>query len=403
MELTILMPCLNEAETIESCIVKARQFLVKNQIDGEVLISDNGSTDGSVEIATSAGARVVHAPKRGYGGALIAGCDAAKGKYVIMGDSDDSYDFLHLMSFLEKLRAGYDLVMGNRFAGGIEKGAMPWSHRYIGNPILSFIGRLFFKSEIRDFHCGLRGFNRESIAALHLKTTGMEYASELVVMAELNHLKITEVPATLSKDGRSHAPHLNTFSDGWRHLKFLFMYSPNWLFLYPGGILTVIGLIGEITLSIGKIRVGSGGMSLGIHTMLYCMLFLIIGSSIIFLFIYTKLYAAKSGFIPSDETTEHLAKFSVDKGIVIGFLLFIVGIALTIAALVIWGDAGYDNLIPENMMRLTIPAITAVFLGIQFISSSFFIGILQIPVNVSASLPSESSSSLPQSKEEILR
>lgn len=377
MELTILMPCLNEAETLGTCINKASTYLKENNIDGEVLVSDNGSTDGSIEIAEKAGARVVHASVRGYGGALIAGCNAAYGKYVIMGDSDDSYDFLHLDPFLDKLRQGYDLVMGNRFAGGIEKGAMPFSHRYIGNPILSSIGRLFFKSSITDFHCGLRGYNKESIKKLNLKTTGMEYASEMVVMAELNHLKIAEVPTTLSKDGRSHAPHLNTWSDGWRHLKFLFMYSPKWLFFYPGVVLSVIGLFGEIVLLFGKIKIG--GVSIGIHTMLYCMLFLLLGTSIIFLYVYTKLYAAKSGFIPSDLTTEKLARFSVDKGIGIGFILLAIGIALSIVALVLWGGAGYNNLIPENMMRLTIPAITLIFLGVQFIFSSFYIGILKIP------------------------
>lgn len=224
MELTILMPCLNEAETLANCIRKAKQFIYENNINGEILISDNGSTDGSQEIAEVEGARVVHAPIKGYGRALIKGTQEAYGKYVIMGDADDSYDFLHLMPLLEKLREGYDLVMGNRFAGGIADGAMPWSHRYIGNPILSFIGRLFYRSKIRDFHCGLRGYNRDTIINLHLQTTGMEYASEMVVKAELNGLRIAEVPTTLSKDGRSRAPHLRSFRDGWRHLKFLLMY-----------------------------------------------------------------------------------------------------------------------------------------------------------------------------------
>ena len=228
------MPCLNEAETLAICIRKAKKFLSENNIDGEVLISDNGSTDGSQDIAKAEGARVVSTDIKGYGSALINGTKNAYGKYVIMGDADDSYDFLHLMPFVEKLREGYDLVMGDRFAGGIEEGAMPWSHKYIGNPVLSFIGRLFYKSKIRDFHCGLRGYNRESMLNLHLQTTGMEYASEMVVKSELNGLKIAEVPTTLSKDGRSRPPHLRSFRDGWRHLKFLLMYAPNWLLLYPG-------------------------------------------------------------------------------------------------------------------------------------------------------------------------
>ena len=245
MELTILLPCLNEVETIAVCIRKAKQFLSENGVDGEVLVSDNGSVDGSQQIALQEGARVVHAPVRGYGGALITGCQEARGRYVIMGDADDSYDFLHLMPFLEKLREGFDLVMGNRFAGGIEEGAMPWSHRHIGNPILSFIGRVFFHSRIRDFHCGLRGYNRKSMLSLELQTTGMEYASEMVVKAELNGLKIAEVPTTLKKDGRSRPPHLRSFRDGWRHLKFLLMYAPNWLFLYPGIVLLFVRYAGE--------------------------------------------------------------------------------------------------------------------------------------------------------------
>jgi len=225
MELTILMPCLNEEETLAVCIRKAKTFLEENNIDGEVLISDNGSTDGSAEIAVKEGAKVVSAPVQGYGSALIKGSEEAKGKYVIMGDCDDSYDFLNLMPFLEKLREGYDLVIGNRFAGGIEKGAMPWSHRYLGNPFLSFVGRKRFHSKVRDFHCGLRGYNRESIQSLGLQTTGMEYASEMIVKAELKGLKVTEVPTTLKKDGRSRPPHLRSMRDGWRHLKFLLTFK----------------------------------------------------------------------------------------------------------------------------------------------------------------------------------
>ena len=225
MELTILMPCLNEAETLPVCIRKAKSFLSENNIDGEVLVSDNGSTDNSAEIAAKEGARVVSAPVQGYGSALIKGCEEAKGRFVIMGDCDDSYDLLNLMPFLEKLRGGYDLVIGDRFAGGIEKGAMPWSHRYLGNPFLSFIGRKRFHSKVRDFHCGLRGYNREAILALGLKTTGMEYASEMIVKSELKGLRVTQVPTTLKKDGRNRPPHLRSFRDGWRHLKFLLTYK----------------------------------------------------------------------------------------------------------------------------------------------------------------------------------
>ena len=279
------MPCLNEAETLGICIKKAKGFLKKNNIDGEILISDNGSTDDSIKIAESLGARVVNAPTKGYGGALITGCQKALGEYVIMGDADDSYDFENLMPFLDKLREGYDLVMGNRFKGGIEKGAMPWSHKYIGNPVLSFIGRLFFKSKIKDFHCGLRGYNRERMMDLGLRTTGMEYASEMIVMSELAGYRIAEVPTTLKKDGRSRPPHLRSFHDGWRHLKFLLMYSPKWLFLYPGIFLIVVGLIGGIILTIGQFSVGS--VVFGIHTLLYCMIAIILGVNIVYFYIIT--------------------------------------------------------------------------------------------------------------------
>ena len=267
-------------------------------------------------------------------------------------------------------------MMGNRFQGGLEKGAMPWSHRYIGNPVLSFLGRIFFRSKIRDFHCGLRGYNRESMMQLDLKTTGMEYASEMIVMAELNDLRIAEIPTTLSKDGRSRPPHLNTISDGWRHLKFLFMYCPDWLFLYPGIVLSVIGLLGESILSLGQVRIGA--VVFGIHTLLYCMLFLILGGNIVFLYVYTKIYASKIGLLPADKISEKLARFSVDKGIFIGVMLLILGIIMSVSAVAEWREVGYKDLIPEDMMRIAIPSITAVFIGAQFIFSSFFIGILTI-------------------------
>lgn len=376
MELTILMPCLNEEETIATCIKKASGFLSGYHIDGEVLISDNGSTDRSVEIAESLGARVVHAEQKGYGSALRAGCEAALGKYVIMGDADDSYDFENLMPFVEKLRDGFDLVMGNRFKGGIEKGAMPWSHRYIGNPVLSFIGRLFFKREVKDFHCGLRGYNCERIRQLRLVTTGMEYASEMVVMAGLAGFKICEVPTTLKKDGRSHAPHLRSFRDGWRHLKFLFMYCPKWLFLYPGVFLLVIGILGGIALSITQISVGS--VVFGIHTLLYCMMAIIIGVNVIYFYLFTKLYAEKSHFIPHDESVDRIAGIGEDKGILIGFLLALAGLIASVAALVIWSNSGFGQMKPETLMRFVLPAATLIEVGIETIFASFFMGILKI-------------------------
>lgn len=299
VELTILMPCLNEEETLETCIKKAKCFLDDSGIVGEILIADNGSTDHSVQIAEKQNARVITVLEKGYGAALNAGCEAARGKYVVMGDADDSYDFLHLMPFVERLRSGYDLVMGNRFTGGIAKGAMPWSHRYIGNPVLSFIGRLFFSSKIRDFHCGLRGYNRESISSLNLHTTGMEYASEMVVKAELNELKICEIPTTLQKDGRSRPPHLQSLKDGWRHLKFLFMYSPNWLFLYPGIIMIVLSACIGLNLIIQQIKFND--IVFSIHTLLYFATFLMIGVNMVLFFIMTKTYAAYNHFLPINE------------------------------------------------------------------------------------------------------
>ncbi len=374
MELTILMPCLNEAETLETCIRKAKTYLETSGVEGEILIADNGSTDGSQEIARRCGARVVDVAERGYGAALIGGCQAAEGTYVIMGDADDSYDFLHLDPFVEKLREGYDLVMGNRFKGGIEPGAMPPLHRYLGNPVLSFIGRLFYPSKIGDFHCGLRGYNREAIGRLGLQTTGMEYASEMVVKATLYKLKIAEVPTTLKKDGRSHAPHLRSFRDGWRHLKFLLMHSPNWLFLYPGIFFVALGLLLLVGLMFGPVAIGN--ITLDIHTMLYGSAFTIIGVSTIEFALFTKTYAKNSGFIPVN--TEHTDKFTEDRVILAGAILLVLGIVATVSALVVWSRTSFGALDPQRIMRLTIPALTAMAVGVQMIFGGFFIGILNI-------------------------
>ena len=368
------MPCLNEAETLETCINKARTYLETSGVDGEILIADNGSTDGSQDIARRCGARVVDVPMRGYGAALIDGCNAAYGDYVIMGDADDSYDFLHLDPFVEKLREGYDLVMGNRFKGGIEPGAMPPLHKYIGNPVLSFIGRLFYPSSIGDFHCGLRGYRRESILKLGLCTTGMEYASEMVVKATLYKLKIAEVPTTLKKDGRSHPPHLRSFRDGWRHLKFLLMHSPNWLFMYPGVALLVLGLLMTIGLMFGPISIGS--VTLDIHTMLYGSAFAIIGASTIQFSLFTKTYAKKSGFIPVDD--KEISKLTEDRVILTGGILLGLGIVATILALVLWSKNSFGALDPQHIMRLTIPALTCMAIGVQMMFGGFFIGILNI-------------------------
>lgn len=375
MELTILMPCLNEAETLETCIRKAQGYLSASGVDGEVLVADNGSTDGSREIAERCGARVADVPEKGYGAALIGGCEAARGKYVIMGDADDSYDFTDLDPFLEKLREGYQLVMGNRFKGGIEPGAMPPLHRYLGNPVLSFIGRLFYPSSIGDFHCGLRGYDREAILGLGLRTTGMEYASEMVVKATLYKLRITEVPTTLKKDGRSHPPHLRSFRDGWRHLKFLLMHSPDWLFLYPGIALTALGLVMMALLAAGPAYIN--GIALDVHTMLYGSAFTITGSSVIQFALFTKAYARTSGFIPVKENKKK--RLTPDRAILFGALLLLAGLAATIAAFTAWRGARFGDLDPQRVMRLAIPAVTAMAVGTQSMFGGFFIGILEIP------------------------
>lgn len=375
VELTILMPCLNEEETLETCIKKAKCFLDDSGIVGEILIADNGSTDHSVQIAEKQNARVITVLEKGYGAALNAGCEAARGKYVIMGDADDSYDFLHLMPFVEKLRSGYDLVMGNRFTGGIAKGAMPWSHRYIGNPVLSFIGRLFFSSKIRDFHCGLRGYNRASISSLNLHTTGMEYASEMVVKAELNELKICEIPTTLQKDGRSRPPHLQSLKDGWRHLKFLFMYSPNWLFLYPGIIMIVLSACIGLNLIIQQIRFND--IVFSIHTLLYFATFLMIGVNMVLFFIMTKTYAAYNHFLPINENNL-IYRLNEEWFLLMGGVILLAGIVSTIFAFIYWSDGGFSELEPEVMMRWVVPAAAALEIGIMFLLSGFLIGIFKV-------------------------
>jgi len=376
LELTILMPCLNEAETLEVCIKKSLVFLEKHNLDGEVLVADNGSTDGSREIARKCGARVVEIPERGYGAALIGGCNAAYGKYVIMGDADDSYDFSNLTPFLERLRCGDDLVMGNRFQGGIEKGAMPPLHQYLGNPVLSGLGRIFFKCPIRDFHCGLRGYNTRRMRELGLHTTGMEYASEMVVQAVINGYTISEVPTTLSPDGRSRPPHLRSWRDGWRHLKFLLIHSPNWLFLYPGFALVAIGLILGTIVEIRPFRLL--GVVLDINTLLYSAAMVIVGFNLLFFHVFTKIYAVQARFIKTGKGFH--AGLNAENCALIGFITVLAGIAMTVLAFVLWGRETFGELNPERFMRLTIPSMMLILVGIQLVFSGFFIDILRIKV-----------------------
>jgi glycosyltransferase involved in cell wall biosynthesis len=374
-ELTILMPCLNEAETVATCVRKARGWLDAAGVDGEVVVADNGSTDGSRELAVEAGARVVPVADRGYGAALKGGIADARGTYVIMGDADDSYDFEHLDPFLARLRAGDDLVMGNRFAGGIEKGAMPWLHRYLGNPVLSAVGRVFFKVPVKDFHCGLRGFRRDAAMALGLRTTGMEFASEMVVKATLAGQTISEVPTTLRPDGRTRAPHLRTWHDGWRHLRFLLLYSPRWLFLVPGLVVFLAGMLGTAVLTTGDVTIGSVRFSAA--TLVYCAAFAVVGFQAVTFALFTKIYAVARGFLPPDDRIDRFgARFRLERGLYLGAFVFFAGLVGAAISLWRWRDEGFGDLETTRQLRVVVPAALGLMLGSSLVLSSFFLSIL---------------------------
>ena len=375
MELTVVLPCLNEAETLAVCIRKAKASIAGLGIDGEVVVADNGSTDGSQDIARAEGARVVDVPIRGYGAALTAGIADAKGEFVIMGDADDSYELSNLGPFVEALRGGADLVMGNRFAGGIEPGAMPALHRYLGNPVLTAIGRVLFRSPVKDFHCGLRGFRRQAILDLDLRTTGMEFASEMVVKATLNKLNIVEVPTTLSPDGRSRRPHLRTWSDGWRHLRFLLLYSPRWLFLYPGMILFLVGLVLGGALLAGPIQIGE--YALDVSALVYAMAAVLIGFQAILFAAFSRAFVTNEGLMPPSPGMQQAFKvLNLERGLVIGVLLLVVGIALAIYGFINWGSSDFGALDARDAVRLAVPAATLSVLGVETIMGSFFLSML---------------------------
>jgi glycosyltransferase involved in cell wall biosynthesis len=372
------MPCLNEAETLAICITKANSWLKNNKVNGEVVIGDNGSTDGSQEIAQKLGARVIPVSQKGYGSALMGAIEASKGKYVIMGDSDDSYDFSNLTLFVQELRNGYDLVMGNRFKGGVAKGAMPFLHRYLGNPVLSFIGRLFFGSKAGDFHCGLRGFRQDIVSVLNLQTTGMEFASEMVVKATIFNLKITEVPTTLSPDGRSRPPHLRTWRDGWRHLRFLLIYSPRWLFLIPGIFLMIFGLILGILIVQKPLNI-LGNIQLDTNTLLYAGAFLIVGFQAFIFGIFTRAYAVQAGFLPkNDQLMKWLEIVTLEKGLIAGLVILFSGLAGTFYSLTLWTEVHFGRLDYPSILRIVIPSVIAIILGLQTMLSSFFISVLSV-------------------------
>ena len=379
IELSVVIPCLNEIETLATCIRKAKGWMERHSISGEVIVADNGSTDGSQADARACGARVVDVAERGYGSALFFGTSAASGEYVIMGDADDSYDFSNLGPFLDKLREGYDLVMGNRFAGGIEPGAMPWKNRYIGNPVLSGVGRLFFRSPANDFHCGLRGFSKEAFHKMNLQTTGMEYASEMVIRATVLNLKIGEVPTVLSKDGRTRPPHLRPWRDGWRHLRFMLLYSPNWVFLYPGITLMGVGvLIGAVLL---PRPLAIGNVVFDIHTILYAMLMVMLGFQSITFALLARVHAVALGLLPSDRLERWASsRLTLESGLVAGFLLILIGLVGTLRTLHVWGEVSFGELSPQHTLRLAIPAVLNLALGCQMVLSSFFLGILGLSV-----------------------
>ena len=379
IELTILMPCLNEAETLATCIAKARSFLTRTGISGEIVIADNGSTDGSQEIATSAGARVVPVEQRGYGAALSGGIEAARGRFIIMGDADDSYDFANLDAYVAELRSGADLVMGNRFKGGIAPGAMPWHHRYIGNPVLSALGRRFFHASIGDFHCGLRGFSRAAILELNLRTTGMEFASEMVVKATLGQLDMREVPTTLAKDGRSRPPHLRSFRDGWRHLRFLLLFSPRWLFLYPGIALTLVGLVVGAVLLPGPFTIGS--VSFDVHTFLVAALCIIVGLQSISFAIIGRRFASRYGFIPRSSAYGGLLEaLTLERVLLAAIALMLIGAGALFWGLGEWAARDFGTLNASRTMRPVILAMTALVTGFQMMMSAFMSSMINIPI-----------------------
>jgi glycosyltransferase involved in cell wall biosynthesis len=369
------MPCLNEAETLGACIRKAQKYLAESGIAGETVVGDNGSTDGSQKIATELGARVVNVGERGYGAALRAAMLAASGRYFIMADSDDSYDFEKLDGFVQKLREGCDFVMGNRFQGGIADGAMPWKNRYIGTPVLSAIGRRLFRAKAGDFNCGIRGLSRSAFERMDLRTTGMEFASEMVVKASLLDMKVAEVPTTLSQDGRTRPPHLRPWRDGWRHLRFLLMYSPRWLFLYPGMLLILVGAIGCALLLPGPLLVH--GIGFDVHTLLYAFVFILLGFQFVAFAMFSKVFAITEGLLPEDPRLNRVFRWiRLETGLAVGTLLVIAGVAGSIFAVSGWVGSRFGALDPAHMLRVVMPSVFALSLGIQIVTSSFFLSIL---------------------------
>jgi glycosyltransferase involved in cell wall biosynthesis len=378
VELSIVMPCLNEAETLAVCVQKAQQGLKAAGVTGEVIVADNGSTDGSIAIAQENGARVVHVTAKGYGNALRGGIEAANGRWILMGDADDSYDFGEAGRFMAKLREDHDLVMGCRLpAGGgtIKPGAMPWKNRWIGNPSLSFLGRLFFKTPVRDFHCGLRALSRDAYDRMELKTTGMEFASEMVMKASLRSMRIGEVPITLHPDGRSRPPHLRPWRDGWRHLRFMLIYSPRWLFLVPGLILTAIGSLAAALIFLAPRHIG--GIEFDAGSLLVACMGAIVGVQLVAFACFTKAFAIAEGLLPEDpKFAKALQLITLERGLIAGLLISLAGGGMLAWSIYLWSKVNFGSLpYPENLRRLII-AVTLIVIGLQTVFSSFFLGVL---------------------------
>lgn len=375
MELTVLMPCLNESETLEICIKRARKLLCDNNIDGEILISDNGSTDGSQQLAESLGARVVNCPVKGYGAALQFGIENAYGTYILMGDSDDSYHFDEAFEMIQKLRNGYDVCMGTRLKGKIMDNAMPPLHRYLGNPVLTGLGKVFFRIRQSDFHCGMRAFKKDNIIQLGLVTTGMEWASEMIIKANLSKLKISEVPITLYKDGRTRPPHLRSWHDGWRHLRFMLIHSPRWLFVVPGLVLMIIGFLGQLLVAGGPLKIGR--INLDVHTMLVMAFLFIIGFQTIFTGLFAKLFGHVSGILPVDKKyLTFIEKWSLEKGLIFSIVLAALGSCGISYSILQWYNVNFSNLNYEVTMRQIIPSLTFIAIGVQLFFDSFMISVL---------------------------
>lgn len=377
VELTVVMPCLNEVLTLPTCIRKAQECMQRLGVVGEVVVADNGSTDGSQETATALGARVVPVTEKGYGAALAGGIRAARGRYVIMGDSDDSYDFSKLDLFVERLREGYDLVMGNRFKGGIAPGAMPPMHQYFGNPVLSFIARLFFRTRCGDAYCGLRGFSRDAFDRMNLKSTGMEFALEMLVKSTMFGLRVTEVPTTLSPDGRDRAPHLRRWRDGWRSLRFYLLHSPKWLFLIPGLFLMLVGLPATVLLALRPFEIGS--VHFDVHTLLFAATAVILGYQAVAFSIFAKLTAITAGFHPANEKLERLlGKTSLEAGVIVGGVLVLLGVVGALVPTIRWSLSSFGPQDPFVTMRWIIPSALAVILGVQTVFAAFYFGLIQL-------------------------